>query len=108
MPVALSIRGPRDSTSRDITGGEARDDRFEVKPCAERPDGPAQAGAARNAAKGGTTVKNGSAARSGTAAKRDAAAARSRGGTATRDRNGRDQARAGAARNGAAARGRGR
>jgi len=46
--------------------------------------------AARNAAKGGSAVKNGSAARTGGA------------GTATRDRNGRDQARNGAARTGAA------
>ena len=52
----------------------------------------AQAGATRNAAKGGTAVKNASANRSGAA------------GPATRDRNGRDQARAGATRNGAAAR----
>ena len=52
----------------------------------------AQAGAARNAAKGGTAVKNASTNRSGTA------------GPATRDRNGRDQAQAGATRNGAAAR----
>ena len=63
----------------------------------------AQAGAARNGAKGGTTVKNGSAARSGSA-NRNGSANRSGGGTATRDRNGRDQAQAGAARNGAAAR----
>ena len=52
----------------------------------------AQAGAARNAAKGDTAVKNASTNRSGTA------------GPATRDRNGRDQAQAGATRNGAAAR----
>jgi len=51
--------------------------------------------AARNAAKGGTTVKTGSAARSGSA---------TGSGGATRDRDGRDQVRAGAARNGAAAR----
>ena len=78
--------------------------------------------AARNAAKGGTTVKTGSAARSGSAAASAGAAARggaaasagatgnggagrnSGPGTATRDRNGRDQVRTGAARNGAAAR----
>jgi len=48
--------------------------------------------AARNAAKGGSTVRGGSTARTGGAD------------TATRDRNGRDQARNGAARNGAAAR----
>ena len=78
--------------------------------------------AARNAAKGGTTVKTGSAARSGSAAASAGAAARggaaaSAGGTgnggaarnggpgtATRDRNGRDQVRTGAARNSAAAR----
>ncbi len=36
MPAALSIRGPR-APVRDITGGEARDDRFEVKPCPQRP-----------------------------------------------------------------------
>jgi uncharacterized membrane protein len=53
--------------------------------------------AARNAAKGGTTVKTADAARSG-------GTNRTGGGTATRDRNGRDQARTGAARNGAAAR----
>lgn len=54
--------------------------------------------AARNAAKSGTTVKNGGAARtSGT--NRSGGA-----GAATRDRNGRDQVRTGAARNGAAAR----
>jgi len=53
--------------------------------------------AARNAAKGGTTVKTGSAARGGSAN-------RGGGGAATRDRNGRDQVRAGAAPNGAAAR----
>src|SRR5689334_23616093 len=58
----------------------------------------AQAGAARNAAKGGTAVKNGSAPRSGGANRSGAA------GPATRDRNGRDQAQAGATRNGAAAR----
>jgi len=52
----------------------------------------AQAGAARNAAKGGTAVKNASTNRGGAA------------GPATRDRNGRDQAQAGATRNGAAAR----
>ena len=61
----------------------------------------AGAQAARNAAKGGTAVKNGSAARNGSANRNGGAA---HGGTATRDRNGRDQARAGAARNGAAAR----
>src|SRR5215469_4463086 len=78
--------------------------------------------AARNAAKGGTTVKTGSAARSGGATASGGAAARggaaaSAGatgnggaarnggpGTATRDRNGRDQVRTGAARNSAAAR----
>ena len=78
--------------------------------------------AARNAAKGGTTVKTGSAARSGSAAASAGAAARGGAaasggatgnggagrnggpGTATRDRNGRDQVRAGAVRNGAAAR----
>ena len=81
----------------------------------------AQAGTARNAAKGGTTVKNGSAASSGktagsgSAARNDTAGSRSAArndtagsgsvGTATRDRNGRDGARTGAARNGAAARG---
>ena len=48
--------------------------------------------AARNAAKGGSTVRGGSTARTGGAD------------TATRDRNGRDQVRTGAARNGAAAR----
>ncbi len=58
----------------------------------------AQAGAARNAGKGGTTVRNGSAARNGGAARNGSA------GTATRDRNGRDQARTAAARNSAAAR----
>lgn len=58
----------------------------------------AQAGGARNAAKGGTTVKNGGAARGGGANRGDGA------GTATRDRNGRDQVRTGAVRNGAAAR----
>ena len=52
----------------------------------------AQAGAARNAAKGGTAVKSASTNRGGAA------------GPATRDRNGRDQAQAGATRNGAAAR----
>jgi len=72
--------------------------------------------AARNAAKGGTTVKTGSAARSGSAtgsggaaasggAARNGGAAGNGGpGTATRDRDGRDQVRTGAARNGAAAR----
>jgi len=66
--------------------------------------------AARNAAKGGTTVKTGSAARSGSAtgsggAAASGGAARNGGpGTATRDRDGRDQVRTGAARNGAAAR----
>ena len=66
--------------------------------------------AARNAAKGGTTVKSGSAARSGSAtgsggATGNGGAGRNSGpGTATRDRNGRDQVRTGAARNGAAAR----
>ena len=103
MPVALSIRDRAHSTSRDITGGEARDDRFEVKPCAERP-GRAQAGAARNGARGGTTVKNGSAARNGSAnrdgsANREAAPHRDQG--PQRTRSGPDRA----ARNGAAARG---
>ena len=64
--------------------------------------------AARNAAKGGTTVKNGSAARS-SGTNRTGGAGRgggtgTGGGTATRDRNERDQVRTGAARNGAAAR----
>src|SRR6516164_6035340 len=62
--------------------------------------------AARNAAKGGTTVKNGSAARS-SGTNRTGGAGRGTGtggGTATRDRNGRDQVRTGAAGNGAAAR----
>ena len=60
--------------------------------------------AARNAAKGGTTVKNGGTARGG-GANRSGGADRSSGaGTATRDRNGRDQVRTGAARNGATAR----
>ena len=54
--------------------------------------------AARNAAKGGTTVKNGGTARDGGTNRTGGA------GTATRDRNGRDQARTGPARNGAAAR----
>ena len=68
----------------------------------------AQSGAARNAAKGGTTVKNGSAARS-SGTNRTGGAGRgggtgTGGGTATRDRNERDQVRTGAARNGAAAR----
>ena len=58
-----------------------------------------QTGTARNAAKGGTTVKNGSTARSGSAAGGGS------GGTATRDRNGRNGARTGAARSGATARG---
>jgi len=58
----------------------------------------AQAGTARNAAKGGTAVKNASAARNGGANRSGAA------GPATSDRNGRDQAQAGATRNGAAAR----
>ena len=65
----------------------------------------AQAGTARNAAKGGTTVKNGSTARSGNTASSGSAARSGSGGTATRDRNGRDGARTGAARSGAAARG---
>ena len=56
----------------------------------------AQSGAARNAAKGGTAVKTGSAA--GNAAAKPS-------GTATRDRNGRDQARNAAPRNGGTARG---
>ena len=61
--------------------------------------------AARNAAKGGTTVKNGSAARtSGTNRNGGATGTGTGGGTATRDRNGRDQVRTGAARNGSAAR----
>ena len=64
----------------------------------------AQAGAARNGAKGGTTVKDGSAARNGGAARNGSANRNGGAGTATRDRNGRDQARTGAARNGAAAR----
>ena len=64
--------------------------------------------AARNAAKGGTTVKNGSAARS-SGTNRTGGAGRgggtgTGGGTATRDRNERDQVRTGAARNSAAAR----
>ena len=60
--------------------------------------------AARNAAKSGTTVKNGGTARGG-GANRSGGADRSSGaGTATRDRNGRDQVRTGAARNGATAR----
>ena len=64
----------------------------------------AQAGGARNAAKSGTTVKNGGTARGG-GANRSGGADRSSGaGTATRDRNGRDQVRTGAARNGATAR----
>jgi uncharacterized membrane protein len=54
--------------------------------------------AARNAAKGGSTAKGGSAVKNGSAARTGGA------GTATRDRNGRDQARNGAAGNGAAAR----
>ena len=71
----------------------------------------AQAGTARNAAKGGTTVKNGSTARSGNTASSGSAArsgsggTAASGGTATRDRNGRDGARTGAARSGAAAHG---
>ena len=60
--------------------------------------------AARNAAKGGTTVKTGSAARSGSATGSGGAARNGGPGTATRDRDGRDQVRTGAARNGAAAR----
>ena len=64
----------------------------------------AQAGAARNGAKGGTTVKDGSAARNGGAARNGSANRNGGASTATRDRNGRDQARTGAARNGAAAR----
>ena len=52
--------------------------------------------AARNAAKGGSTAKGGSPVKNGSAARTGGA------GTATRDRNGRDQARTGAARNGAA------
>jgi uncharacterized membrane protein len=58
--------------------------------------------AARNAAKGGTTVKNGGAAR--TSGTNRNGGAGTGGGTATRDRNGRDQVGTGAARNGAAAR----
>jgi uncharacterized membrane protein len=54
--------------------------------------------AARNTAKSGTTVKNGVAASNGGTNRSGGA------GTATRDRNGRDQVRSGTARNGAAAR----
>jgi uncharacterized membrane protein len=56
----------------------------------------ARTGAQAGAARGGTAVKNGNAARGGTAKSA---------GTAARDRNARDQARNGAGRNGAAARG---
>jgi uncharacterized membrane protein len=59
--------------------------------------------ATRNAAKGGSTVKNGGMVKNGGAA-RPSGANRNGAGTATRDRNGRDQVRTGAARNGAAAR----
>jgi len=62
----------------------------------------AQAGPARNAAKGGTTVKNGSTARTSNTARTSSAARTGGAGTVTRDRNGRDRARTGAARTGAA------
>ena len=66
--------------------------------------------AARNSAKGGSTVKNGGTVKNtgtvknGGAARPSGANGNGGAGTATRDRNGRDQARTGAARNGAAAR----
>jgi uncharacterized membrane protein len=83
----------------------------------------AQAGSARNAAKGGTTVKNGSTAgnssttrntstagnssttRNSSTADNGSAARNGSAGPVTGDRNGRDRARTGAARSGAAARG---
>ena len=71
----------------------------------------AQAGSAGNAAKGGTTVKNGSTAgnssttRNSSTADNGSAARNGSAGPVTGDRNGRDRARTGAARSGAAARG---
>jgi uncharacterized membrane protein len=64
----------------------------------------AQAGAARNAAKGGATVKDGTAVKNASPARSGGATRDGSAGPATRDGNGRDQARAGATRNGAAAR----
>ena len=60
--------------------------------------------AARNAAKGGSTVKNGGTVKNGSAARPGGANRNGGAGTATRDRNGRDQVRTGAARTGGAAR----
>jgi uncharacterized membrane protein len=65
----------------------------------------AQAGPAGNAAKGGTTVKNGGTVKNGSTARYGSAPRNGSGGTVTRDRNGRDRPRTGAARGGAAARG---
>ena len=93
MPAALSIRGPR-APVRDITGGEARDDRFEVKPCPQRPGRCSGWRSGRRGRKRGQGRYRGQERERGPP---QPAGTAKPGGTATRDRD--------RARNGAAARG---